>query len=284
MNTIRQLSQYAKHALKDSYPEHEVDSLCTIIFMDVLRLAKIDIHLKKNDVLPESFVNKFRGMIELLKEGHPLQYVVGETEFLGRKFRVNPSTLIPRPETGELVRWAAAHAGVGGRLLDIGTGSGCIAVSLACLCPGAEVEGVDISAEALAVAAQNAAHNGVEVLFRQADILNYQQSEWRRYDMIVSNPPYVRESEKAGMQPQVLLHEPHGALFVPDGDPLLFYRRIAEFGQEHLREGGHLFFEINEAFGAETATLLEHHGYTEVEVRRDFDGRERMAKGIKTNG
>lgn len=283
MNTIRQLSQYAKQALKDSYAEHEIDSLCTIIYMDVLRLAKIDIHLKKNDILPESFVNKFIGIIGLLQAGHPVQYVIGETEFAGRRFYVDASTLIPRPETGELAAWVAAHAGAGCRMLDIGTGSGCIAVSVACQCPGAEVEGVDISAEALAVAARNAARNGTKVRFRQADILRYEECAWGRYDIVVSNPPYVRESEKQGMQPQVLHHEPPGALFVPDNDPLLFYRRIAEFGQEHLREGGLLFFEINEAFGAETAALLERYGYGEVEVRRDFDDKERMVKGIKTN-
>ncbi|MEG1738383.1 MAG: peptide chain release factor N(5)-glutamine methyltransferase [Odoribacter sp.] len=278
MNTIRQLSQYALQELKDSYPEYEIQCLCSIIYMDVLHFTNIDIHIRKNEILDESFINKFNEIILLLKSGHPIQYIIGETEFSGLKLNLNQSTLIPRPETEELVVWVKEAINSGQKILDIGTGSGCIAIALAKHCPEAQIVGIDISGEAIRVARQNAEKNQVGVQFMVRDILREECYHWGSYDIIVSNPPYVKESEKKGMESRVLDYEPHQALFVPDTDPLLFYRQVATFGQMRLKAGGLLFFEINEAMGKEMLALLENSGYREIELRKDIFGKDRMIK------
>lgn len=276
MNTIRQLSQYALQELKDTYNPQEIQSICRIVFLDVLQYTKIDIHIRKNEILDESFVDKFFEIVRLLKIGHPLQYIIGETEFSGLKFGVNPSTLIPRPETEELVLLARERLAAGKKVLDIGTGSGCIAIALSAACPEAEVTGIDISPEAVETARTNAVRNRVKAEFLIRDILHFETEVWQQYDLIVSNPPYVRESEKQDMQRHVLDHEPHRALFVPDSDPLLFYRRIAEFGCRYLASGGFLYFEINEALGKETAALLENYNYRQVHVVKDLFDKDRF--------
>ncbi len=276
MNTIRQLSQYALQELKDTYNPQEIQSICRIVFLDVLQYTKIDIHIRKNEILDESFVDKFFEIVRLLKIGHPLQYIIGETEFSGLKFGVNPSTLIPRPETEELVLLARERLAAGKKVLDIGTGSGCIAIALSAACPEAEVTGIDISPEAVETARANAVRNRVKAEFLIRDILHFETEAWQQYDLIVSNPPYVRESEKQEMQRHVLDHEPHRALFVPDSDPLLFYRRIAEFGCRYLASGGFLYFEINEALGKETAALLENYNYRQVHVVKDLFDKDRF--------
>lgn len=276
MNTIRQLSQYALQELKDTYNPQEIQSICRIVFLDVLQYTKIDIHIRKNEILDESFVDKFFEIVRLLKIGHPLQYIIGETEFSGLKFGVNPSTLIPRPETEELVLLAKKRLAAGKKVLDIGTGSGCIAIALSAACPEAEITGIDISPEAVETARANAVRNRVKVEFLIRDILHFETEAWQQYDLIVSNPPYVRESEKQEMQRHVLDHEPHRALFVPDSDPLLFYRRIAEFGCRYLASGGFLYFEINEALGKETAALLENYNYRQIHVVKDLFDKDRF--------
>lgn len=276
MNTIRQLSQYALQELKDTYTPQEIQSICRIVFLDVLQYTKIDIHIRKNEILDESFVDKFFEIVRLLKIGHPLQYIIGETEFSGLKFGVNPSTLIPRPETEELVLLARERLAAGKKVLDIGTGSGCIAIALSAACPEAEVTGIDISPEAVETARTNAVRNRVKAEFLIRDILHFETEAWQQYDLIVSNPPYVRESEKQDMQRHVLNHEPHRALFVPDSDPLLFYRRIAEFGCRYLASGGFLYFEINEALGKETAALLENYNYRQIHVVKDLFDKDRF--------
>lgn len=276
MNTIRQLSQYALQELKDTYNPQEIQSICRIVFLDVLQYTKIDIHIRKNEILDESFVDKFFEIVRLLKIGHPLQYIIGETEFSGLKFGVNPSTLIPRPETEELVLLSKERLAAGKKVLDIGTGSGCIAIALSAACPEAEVTGIDISPEAVETARANAVRNRVKAEFLIRDILHFETEAWQQYDLIVSNPPYVRESEKQEMQRHVLDHEPHRALFVPDSDPLLFYRRIAEFGYRYLASGGFLYFEINEALGKETAALLENYNYRQVHVVKDLFDKDRF--------
>lgn len=276
MNTIRQLSQYALQELKDTYNPQEIQSICRIVFLDVLQYTKIDIHIRKNEILDESFVDKFFEIVRLLKIGHPLQYIIGETEFSGLKFGVNPSTLIPRPETEELVLLARERLAAGKKVLDIGTGSGCIAIALSAACPEAEVTGIDISPEAVETARTNAVRNRVKAEFLIRDILHFETEAWQQYDLVVSNPPYVRESEKQDMQRHVLNHEPHRALFVPDSDPLLFYRRIAEFGCRYLASGGFLYFEINEALGKETAALLENYNYRQIHVVKDLFDKDRF--------
>ncbi|RHR80633.1 peptide chain release factor N(5)-glutamine methyltransferase [Odoribacter sp. AF15-53] len=282
MNTMFDLQRYALQELKDTYNEHEIKSLCTLIFCKMLHYTNIEIHLKKHEFLAKSFIDKFCGIVAELKTDKPIQYILGETEFAGVDFQLNSDTLIPRPETEELVMWMTESGLESGmKVLDVGTGSGCIIVSLGKLVKGLQLYGVDISPEAVRQASDNARQNGVEVEFGVRDIMHYEEWEWARFDVIVSNPPYVRESEKALMHDRVLNYEPGRALFVSDDDPLLFYRKIAAFGLRYLKPEGLLFFEINEAFGKETVQLLRDMGYREVELRRDINERERMVKAKK---
>ena len=279
MNTIFNLQQYALTALKDTYNEREIKYLCSYLLCKILHCTNIEIHLNKHELLEKRFVDNFVAMVEELKTNKPVQYVLGETEFLGVDIRLNNETLIPRPETEELVMWVA-ESGLpeGARVLDVGTGSGCIIITLGKMLRGLELHGVDISAEAIRQAGENARANGVEVHFYERDILRHETWDWSDFDAIVSNPPYVRVSEKALMHERVLGYEPHRALFVTDEDPLVFYRVIAEFGCSHLKAGGLLFFEINEAFGKEMVDLLSGMGYREVELRKDIHDKDRMVK------
>lgn len=282
MNTLSALYSYASHELKDIYDEREIRSLCRIIFEDIFHYTNIDIHLKKDEKIDHSFSDKFAMITDQLKQGLPIQYILGETEFAGLRLGLTAATLIPRPETEELVEWiAASGVKVGERVLDIGTGSGCIAIALAHRIRGLRVCGTDISPEAIRQAARNAEALQVEVDFREANILRYEEEEWPVFDVIVSNPPYIRQSEQQDMHDRVLKHEPWAALFVPDEDPLLFYRTIGRFGVRYLRPGGQLFFEINEAFGAEMVNLLESQGYAEVTLRQDIHGKDRMVRALR---
>ena len=205
----------------------------------------------------------------------PIQYVQGTARFLGRTFRVAPGVLIPRPETEELVERMLEEVAPASRILDIGTGSGCIAVTLSKELPEAEVTAWDISGEALAIAGDNNHLLQASVLFVQRDVLTYQPVEGECFDVIVSNPPYVTETEKRDMEPNVLNWEPSGALFVPDSDPLRFYRRIGELGRSMLTVGGRLYFEINRAFGEAVASMLRKQDYTNVRIRKDISGNDR---------
>ena len=237
-------------------------------------------------------------------QGEPVQYVLGEADFCGLTLKVKPGVLIPRPETEELVAWVVENVKANSnllpltsnlspfKLLDIGTGSGCIAVALAKKLKEAEVEAWDVSDDALEIARENAKRNGVQVKTSKVDVLdinpnsqlstlNCQLSPLTSYNIIVSNPPYICEEEKAEMERNVLEHEPRLALFVPDDDPLLFYRRIAELGLSLLKEKGLLFFEINRRFGEEVVKMLQEKGYREVELRQDMFGNDRMVKAIK---
>lgn len=223
-------------------------------------------------------VNAF---LNRLAKGEPVQYIEGDAPFCGLSFKVKPGVLIPRPETAELVDWVKAdwQSSANPAILDVGTGSGCIAVSLAHALPNANVSAVDVSDEALGVASENAAANGVEVAFSQIDILSQEPSG--SFNAIVSNPPYICHSEKANMHQNVLDFEPALALFVPDDDPLLFYRRIASLALTHLVGGGMLYFEINERFGAETVKMLQELGFSDVCLRADFFGKDRMVRATR---
>ncbi|MBQ5817424.1 MAG: peptide chain release factor N(5)-glutamine methyltransferase, partial [Bacteroidaceae bacterium] len=210
----------------------------------------------------------------------PIQYILGETEFCDLTFKVNPSVLIPRPETSELVRWIVEENGDKEcRILDIGTGSGCIAISLAKMMPSAAVTAWDISPEAIETAESNNKLNGTNVTFARQDIFAA-EGEGAKYDIIVSNPPYIKENEKEKMQRNVLDWEPCIALFVPDNDPLLFYRQIARKGLQLLKNGGRLYFEINRENGEETCAMLAEYGYTAIELRKDFADNDRMIRAI----
>ena len=230
-----------------------------------------------------------------LLAGEPVQYVIGETEFGGRRFRVAPGVLIPRPETYELCQWVIEEredievrgaryevremSPRGERILDIGTGSGCIACTLAAELPEAEVTAWDISEDALAIARENAKRTHVHVSFELVDVLH--SPPISRYDLIVSNPPYICENEKAQMESHVLEHEPHLALFVPDNDPLLFYRAIADFALRSLSPGGRLFFEINPLYATDLANLLSAMSYHDIEIRNDQFDKPRMIKATR---
>ena len=207
----------------------------------------------------------------------PVQYIFGHIDWMGLDLRVTPATLIPRPETAELVTWIlqSFSKNTPMRVLDIGTGSGCIAIALKHRAPQWHVMGIDISSEALEVARDNALRNGVEVKWQQLDILDHnlgKKDDWQ-WDIIVSNPPYICEKEKADMESRVLDYEPHSALFVPDNDPLLFYRRIASL------KAPMLFFEINEAYGIEVCEMMKGMGYTNVQLKHDMYGKPRMVFG-----
>ncbi len=221
-----------------------------------------------------------------LLTGEPVQYILGEADFFGLKVNVTPAVLIPRPETEELVEWVIEtiknnmHTSREIHLLDIGTGSGCIPVAVKKKLPRVQVEALDVSAEALAVARSNAVRNGVEVTYYQLDILKEEDmARLPRYDVIVSNPPYIPHAEAELMPEHVRQYEPHLALFVPDVDPLLFYRRIAESAPDHLQPSGFVFFECNEHHTRKVRDLLAAAGFAQVELRRDLQGKERMVRG-----
>ena len=220
-------------------------------------------------------------IVRRLKLHEPIQYIVGECTFHGLTFSVNPSVLIPRPETGELVERIVQRHGAAPslRVLDIGTGSGCIAITLSRRLLHPQVMALDISAEAIRTAQGNAERNGAQVRFVCADLFDPHLTLPGPFDLIVSNPPYVCDSEKCDMAAHVLDYEPHAALFVPDDDPLLFYRAIARRAHEWLTPGGWLYFEINAALSAETATLLVAEGYSDVRISRDMEGKNRFAEG-----
>ncbi len=221
-----------------------------------------------------------------LSAGRPVQYITGRAWFAGLKLEIGEGALVPRPETEELVLWVESERGAGSRVLDIGTGSGAIAITLARRLSGAKMTAVDISAEALGIARRNASLHGAAVDFRQCDILAAEcrasLSEAGPYDAIVSNPPYIPASEAAEIHINVKGYEPAGALFVPDDDPLLFYRAIAPFAAGNLTPGGAVYFEVHRDFAGDVADLLEWAGLGDIEVRRDIHGRDRMVRGVKT--
>ena len=268
---------HIENQLYDFYPKTEVQGLVRILLEYVCGWSYTEQVLKRDELLSNENSQKINTMIERLKAYEPIQYILGETEFYGLKLMVTPDVLIPRPETEELVQWVIQSKTTDNAvILDIGTGSGCIALSLKNSLSDATVYGVDVSEKALEVARENAVGNHLEVHFSQADILNWQNYNWKKYDLIVSNPPYVREMEKQAMSSNVVNFEPQNALFVPDNDPLVFYRTIAALAQKQLRKNGMLFFEINENMAAETAEMLQSYGFQNIQIKRDLSGRQRM--------
>lgn len=258
------------------YERQEAESLISWLFEHHLGLGRSDFSQKVEELtFPDLLYRDF----ERLKTGEPIQYILGKAPFYGREFIVSPGTLIPRNETEELVHLIIKeNRRPGLRILDIGTGSGCIPISLALEMDRAEVYAVDVSEEALAVADQNAADLGAEVAFSKCDILA-EVPDVRELDILVSNPPYIPEQEKSQMHKNVLEFEPELALFVSDEDPLVFYREIALKGKLLLKAGGKLYFEINEKYGTEVAGLMQESGYSEVRVIKDLNGKERIVVG-----
>ncbi|RCH56080.1 peptide chain release factor N(5)-glutamine methyltransferase [Mucilaginibacter hurinus] len=298
METVKDVFDNFREGLAGLYEVKEIEAIALSVLTNLTQQSKASIKAFPENKLAVELLAQLYSILTELETGKPLQYILGESEFYGLKFAVNPSVLIPRPETEELVEWllgsVKSQQGVfnadntpynhAPRILDIGTGSGCIAISLKKNLPQATVVAIDISPEALVTAKQNAAINSVEVDFVQADILNTKSGPGTdliagtKYHVIVSNPPYVTPADKRQMHINVTEFEPHAALFVPENDPLLFYKAIADFAIKGLNENGLLFFEINESYGKETVDMLHDKLFKNIELRNDMSGRPRMVK------
>jgi release factor glutamine methyltransferase len=292
MKTVREFMEETEARLRFLYEGPELQQLIFMLLEDVKGFSRTDLHMKGYEELSNGDIEILSRFTSELEQGRPVQYVLGYTWFCGMKFAVNEKVLIPRPETEELCEWLLSHIsipiaiGITSHisLLDVGTGSGCIAVALKRKYPGASVHAMDVSGAALGIAMKNAAANGTEIFFHEGDILSetIQKSITTKFDVIVSNPPYVRKSEMASMAENVRRYEPHTALFVDDSDPLVFYRAIASFAKTHLKSRGQLFFEINEAMGRQVHDLLLDKGFRDVEIKNDISGKERMVRAAIT--
>lgn len=275
------VNQRIRQSLAGVYPPSEVAALSRALCCEVLGQRSVDYYLGKDITLSANEEQKLETILARLRKFEPLQYVLGKATFLARTFRVAQGVLIPRPETEELVELICREATSGMRVLDIGTGSGCIAVSLALEVPHAQVTAWDVSSDALLIARENGANLGAEVIFEQCDVLTCRPDENLKFDVIVSNPPYITQSERADMEANVLEWEPSSALFVPDADPLRFYRRIGELGRNLLTEGGVLYFEINRAYGEATVAMLREQGYRDLRLMKDMAGNDRIVTAKK---
>ncbi|WP_373072173.1 peptide chain release factor N(5)-glutamine methyltransferase [Zeaxanthinibacter enoshimensis] len=265
------------------YPREEVSAFFSLLTEHYLGLERFILVMKPDLIISKEEEAPLFMALSKLKEEYPVQYITGKAHFMDLELTVNEHTLVPRPETEELVQWIledSHKAEATLRILDIGTGSGCIAIALSHRLQYASVTAVDISAAALEIAQENARAHGCNINFKQLNILE-EQPEGQPWDVIVSNPPYVMDSEQEGMPVNVKKYEPHHALFVPDEDPLKFYRRITELAAAHLKEGGGLYFEINEALGDAMTELLSTHEFSEIQLRKDIFGKDRFIKGIK---
>ena len=261
------------------YDDHEAKAVARYLLEIRYGLTMTDILCGKVESLSEEELN---ALLNRLLQGEPVQYVTGVAEFGGRHLHVEPGVLIPRPETAELCQWIIDERGErkderGGSILDIGTGSGCIACTLAAELPGSKVTAWDISDEALRIAQENAQNIGVNINFEKVDILSISPSS--QWSTIVSNPPYICNKEREGMEQNVLDHEPSLALFVPDEDPLLFYRAITHFAKTALQDGGNLYFEINPLYAQQLEQLMQEEGFSDIRFRYDSFGKQRFARG-----
>lgn len=280
--TLKTIFEHTLNMLCVDFQIDEAKSMARILMSHYLGAERYAEQLRPNAPVPPNDAAALLAATQRVRAHEPLQYVLGSTTFLSLDLQVDARALIPRPETEELVQWAQQTAmdRSAQRLLDIGTGSGCIAIALARLLPNAQVHALDVSAEALALAQHNAQLVGVEVAFHRANALEPLPATLPApFDLIVSNPPYVLDSERASMRPNVLQHEPWQALFVPDTDPLLFYRSIAQHAKSGLlAPGGALLFEINETQGEPTCIMLRSMGFNGIELRHDMFGKERMVR------
>lgn len=276
---MQQLINHIRRELSGLYTASEIAVLTRLILGEACGNQQHAMNDKINH-LSRFQTEKLDDILSRLQKGEPYQYVLGETEFYGRLFKVTGDVLIPRPETEELVEWVVSESHEGNFFLDIGTGSGCIAVTLAKEVAHAQVEAWDISEKALVLAAENAVRNEAVVGFFQVDVLRTPIPA-SKYDVIVSNPPYVMESEKKEMEPIVLDYEPHEALFVPDDRPLLFFEAIASLAREFLRGGGRLYFEINRSMAEPLTAMLRDIGFCGVALKNDLSGNPRMIRAVK---
>ena len=288
METIKDVFTAYRQALSKLYDIRETEAITLLAVSEISNLSKAKIKAFPETELSHEQSEKLSEILTQLQTGKPIQYILGKTEFYGLPFNVNPLVLIPRPETEELVEWVIATLGneqlAVGSILDIGTGSGCIAIGLKKNLPNFKVSAIDISTGALKTAKENADLNMVEINFIEADILNYKSNPDscrdvnRKSEIIISNPPYVTLHDKTRMHTNVTDFEPYTALFVPEDDPLVFYKAIADFAVKHLAKNGLLFFEINESYGNEVVQLLADKGFKNIELRKDMSARDRMVK------
>jgi len=283
---LKEFKLFFNEALSAIYPKTEIDSFFFILMEEKLKLQRIDTVLKSDFLITEKNLIDLKNIVKRLQKEEPIQYIIGNTEFYGLPFLVDKNTLIPRTETEELVAWVLDEIKVFTNnkitelsILDIGTGTGCIPISLAKNLTSLNISAIDISPEALLIAKQNAILNKVTIEFIELDILNA-ESLPQEYDVIISNPPYVRELEKKEIKNNVLENEPHLALFVADENPLIFYNKIADLAKKQLSENGMLFFEINQYLGKETINMLVKKGFKNIQLKKDLFGNDRMIKCV----
>jgi len=283
LQTIKDIRNYIAGELSGLYPRRESLAIAGLVLEKIFRTGRIALIIRENELLPGiSYQKKVMSYCRRLATGEPVQYVLGETTFYNCRILLNRHVLIPRPETEELADLVISeNRGTGARIIDFGTGSGCLAVALAVSLPDAKVTAVDISKNACKLAARNASLNNAEVEFIHADILSYVMPGLPAAGILISNPPYVMESEKKLMRSNVLDFEPGKALFVPDNDPLRFYRAILNHSREKLDPGGMVYFEINEALGRDMKELFETYEFSEIRIIKDINGKDRFASGRK---
>ncbi|CAL2084696.1 peptide chain release factor N(5)-glutamine methyltransferase [Tenacibaculum sp. 190524A05c] len=277
---LKDFRTFFNNELSELYPKKEIDAFFFRSVEAILDLQIMDVFMKENTNIEKENLAVLQIITGRLKLEEPIQYILGTTEFYGYTFNVNPGVLIPRPETEELISWVKETYSNNSEklsILDIGTGSGCIAITLKKEIVSAEVSAMDISEKAIKTATKNASLNKVAVNFIQHDILSTTHIE-NTFDVIVSNPPYVRNLEKEEIKNNVLNNEPHLALFVEDDNPLIFYKRIADFAKDNLKQAGSLFFEINQYLGTETKQMLLDKGFKDVVLKKDLFGNDRMIK------
>lgn len=283
---VAELNKIFLNRLKSIYSQNEINSIFGILAEYYLGYSKKDLFLKEKESINDTIISKFFSALAGLEKYKPVQYITGETVFYGQKLKVNENVLIPRPETEELADWVIndlknfpGFAGKKIRILDIGTGSGCLAIALKKNLPMAVVSALDISDEALSVARENALNNNAEIFFFNADILKPGTlAGFAAYDVIVSNPPYVRPSEKKMMSKNVLDYEPHIALFAPGENALLYYEAVVNFAKTHLAGNGYIYFEINEGLGGKIKDFLAGEKFSGITLRKDLSGKDRMIK------
>ena len=280
--TLNEARTILTKELKKVYDSDELKNIIDLVLEHITGFPKVQQVRSNIPYLTCTQLEDLDTITERLKKNEPVQYVLGVAWFAGMKFKVNKNVLIPRPETEELVDWILKQPAMGNRqlaIIDIGTGSGCIPITLKIKLPNAKVSAIDVCSEALFIATENAVALEAEVDFVLLDFLDEQQwNKLERFDIIVSNPPYVQQSETQSIHERVKTFEPHLALFVPDNDALLFYKKLADFSLQHLEPGGNLFVEINEALGESVVNLLKEKGFTQVELRKDMQGKDRMIK------
>jgi len=280
--TIKQITKHAINELQAFYSGNETNSLVRWLLGEILKFDNLHFHLNYNEEISADDEQKILDVITRLKHYEPIQYIFGTTEFYGLTIEVNPSVLIPRNETEELVEWIIKDSDKDKplKIIDFGTGSGCIAIALARNLSHSLVDAVDISTDAIKIAQANAAKHLLNINLIHADILNWESCAdiQKNYDIIVSNPPYIREYEKEQMSANVLDYEPSAALFVSDTNPLIFYNAIAHFASQFLNASGSLYFEINEQLADETSAVIKKYGFDNVEVRSDLNKKKRMIK------